>query len=114
MSLPLFPDAPAVDPQREGWTEPPFQAGSHASYTGAQVALATWSAKQSALLQFLSNAGAATRQELAAGLSWPLSSVCSTVKALIDQGRVERTGEYDTAAFESGMTRRERLRIHKT
>ena len=112
MSLPLFPDAPPVDPSREGWTEPPFQPASHASYTGSRVAVETWSERQSAILQLL-RGGDKTRQELAGLSGYPLASVCSAVGALLKQGEIERTGEYDTAVFASGETKRERLRIRR-
>jgi hypothetical protein len=60
---------------------PPFAgatpAAKHASYTGARHAVKTWTAKQSAYLQLLRNAGALTDQEAAGILQWPLATVNS-------------------------------------
>jgi len=49
----------------------------HASWTGAKAAEATWTARQSAYLQLINQAGALTDQEAAALLKCQLCSVNS-------------------------------------
>ena len=57
----------------------------HASWTGAREAIKTWTHKQSAYLQLLTQAGSLTDQEAAALLHWPLSSVNSIRNGLTDR-----------------------------
>src|SRR5215472_7260154 len=53
-----------------------------ASRSGAQAISHTWTARQSAYLQLLEQAGALTDQEAARLLGWQLSSVCSVRNAV--------------------------------
>lgn len=57
----------------------------HASWTGARAVVETWTARQSAYLQLLRQAGSLTDQEAAALLRWGLSSVNSVRNALGDR-----------------------------
>ena len=86
--------AETVPPAR-GWKEPPHAKASHSSYTGARAVVQTWTERQSELLQVLRNGSPMTRNELAAVMHWPLSSVCSVVNALIERELVEPTGDFD-------------------
>lgn len=90
----------------------PFAKGSHSSWTGARVAVKTYGAKTSAILQLL-NGGEKTRQELAGLTGFSINAICSCVNSLLRRQLIEKTGDYDTATFASGATKRERLRIRK-
>jgi hypothetical protein len=102
--------AETVSPER-GWSEPPHASGSHSSYTGAQSVVECFTERQSELLQVLGNGSPMTRNELAAVMHWPLSSVCSVVNALIELELVEPTGDFDVQEFHGRTTRRERLKL---
>jgi hypothetical protein len=54
----------------------------HASYTGAQSVVHTWTARQSAYLQVLENAPGLNDYEAAAILHFPVSSINSVRNAL--------------------------------
>jgi hypothetical protein len=105
---------PPVDPQAEPVA--PHQGTTvtarHASWTGAQSQVNCWTAKQSELLQCLAAGGAMSRNELAAVLKWPLSSVCSVLHAVSD--RVESNGDFEAVTWANGhTTRRERFRVKR-
>ena len=61
------------------------RASREASRSGARAVVECWTARQSALLQLLTQAGALTDHELAALLHWPLSSVCSIRNSVREQ-----------------------------
>lgn len=89
----------------------PFQAGSHASWTGARSqTVEVWTEKQSALLQMLANGSPMTRNELATVLHWPLSSVCSVLDSVRERLEVV---DFETVTWGEGRksTKRERFRV---
>ena len=105
--------APVVDPQVERWTDPPIAPGSHSSYTGARVAVRTWTRRQSVILQLLAS-GSKSRQELSTLSGYPLASVCSAVGALLKQQEIEVDhGNWDIAQWADGETKRERLSLRR-
>lgn len=77
----------------EAQVSAPFQGKTPiartASRSGAQVQVTVWTAKQSAYLQVLRNAGALTDQDAATVLHWPLASVNSIRNGLMDSGKVQ-------------------------
>jgi len=91
------------------WTAPPFQgrtiASRHASWTGAQAVRETWTARQSAYLQLLNQAGSLNDFEAAALLKCNVSSVNSVrnaiVKAAEREGKPEpfKTDGFDEHRF---------------
>lgn len=81
-----------------------------ASASGARSQVPVWSAKKSALLQVLRNGGPMTRNELAAVLRWPITSVCSQLDALLESGAARRTGSVEIVSWSGGRTtKRERF-----
>lgn len=88
------------------------EQAKHASWTGAQAQVECWTEKRSELLQCLAAGGAMSRNELAAVLKWPLSSVCSVLDAVMDH--VESNGDFESVTWDSGKTtRRERFRVKR-
>lgn len=84
-----------------------------ASRSGACAVVHTWTARQSAYLQVVRNAGAISDQEAASVLKWPLSSVNSVRNAVRD--RLEEDG-HDLHTFtdlggHARTTQRTRWRI---
>lgn len=102
-------DVQPVDPRVEP-VAPPVSgattASRHASWTGARAIVETWTARQSAYLQLLRQAGALTDQEAAALLKWQLCSVNSVRGALRKRG-VKIEDGFDAHVFvdTSGVTR---------
>ena len=88
------------------------RAARHSSWTGARQAVKTWTAKQSALLQLLTQAGGPMNDhELAAVLRWPLSSVCSVRNSVRD---LLAPDGFDAVTWpDGGVTRRTRWKINR-
>jgi hypothetical protein len=124
--------APVADVRQVGPTGevlPPIAGKTaesrHASYTGARAVVEVWTARQSAYLQLLNNAGALSDHEAAALLKCGLYSVNSVRGALQDRA-LERTGKpmfvpdgYDVHTYtdESGVertTKRTRWKIRRS
>lgn len=73
----------------------------HASRSGAAAQVKVWTRKQSALLQVLNQGAAMTRNELAAVLGWPITSVCSVLWSVREQ--LESAG-LDKQVWDDGRT----------
>lgn len=84
---------------------------AHASFTGAQAQSPVWGQKTSELLQCLRAGGPMSRQELAAVLRWPISSVCSVLDNVRD---LIEPVDFETVAWSGGRTtKRERFRVKR-
>ena len=72
---------------------PPVSGNSattrHASWTGARAVVETWTARQSAYLQLVRNAGAITDQEAAALLKCQLCSI-NSVRGQLNKSALHR------------------------
>jgi hypothetical protein len=104
-------DAPVVDVRQVspvGPSLPPFQRGSHSSWTGAVAAQETRSANISALRQLWLEPR--TINDLAAITGLPVSSVCSLKAALKDELELV---DYESVAWGPGRrsTKRARWRL---
>lgn len=102
-----------VVPSREDSGQPPFQSGSHSSWTGAQAVKACFSQRQVDVVALLKQRPMC-RQELSRYSNYKINSICSVVGALLKRGLIEKTGDYDTFTDRQGhVTRRERLRVKR-
>jgi len=101
-------DAPVSPAPSRGRTD----RSREASRSGARAQVRCWSEKSSALLQVLANGGPMTRNELAAVLAWPISSVCSMLDRHLQAGRVVSAGDFETVRWDNGTeTKRERFTV---
>jgi hypothetical protein len=109
---PVDPRVEPVAPPVNGATP----ASRHASWTGARAVVETWTARQSAYLQLIRQAGALSDQEAAALLHWQLCSVNSVRGALRKRGIPIIADGFDEHRFTDGsgrahVTRRTRWRL---